>query len=323
VPGIDYESLPNHRSTEEILAHPRFAAARDALLQAMLGLYEHQPFLNRLLLEVGRNVLFGVIMCLSACYDETDRDTWTTLQLVKDSMAAFGLASPRRVADLVSRLLKTGYLEQRQPPWDRRTRILVPTPKMLAQDQDWLVSHYAPLQVLFPEPGYGPIMRREPAFQVEHRMVAATLFPHGARLLERNPLMLHFLRREAGIMIVIKLIALAGPSPEAAREISYSDIGSRFGVSRTQVRKLLHEAEQNGLVHLIRRGGQFVQLTPRLMRSFDHFIADTMSGHDLVYDLARRAQSDSGSRSMQNVPLLVANSSFKQILRRASEKSTT
>jgi hypothetical protein len=187
---------------------------------------------------------------------------------------------------------------------------------MLAQDQDWLVSHYVPLQVLFPEPGYAPIMQRDPAFQVEHRMVAAGLFAHGARLLERNPLMLHFLRREAGIMIVIKLIELARPSPDTAREISYSDIGSRFGVSRTQVRKLLQEAEQNDLVQLIRRGGQFVQLTPKLIRSFDHFIADTMSGHDLVYNLARHAQADNRSRSMQNVPIPVANS-FKQTLRRA------
>jgi biotin operon repressor len=154
-------------------------------------------------------------------------------------------------------------------------------------------------------------------------MVAAGLFSHGARMLERNPLMLHFLRREAGIMIVIKLIALAAPSPETAREISYSDIGSRFGVSRTQVRKLLQEAEQNGLVLLTRRGGQFVQLTPKLVRSFDHFVADGMSGHDLVYNLACRAQPDACSRSMQNVPLLVANSSFKQILRRTSENSAT
>jgi DNA-binding MarR family transcriptional regulator len=322
VPGTDQERLPNHHATEEILAHPRFAAAREALLRAMLGLYEHRPFLNRLLLEVGRSVLFGVIMCLSACYDESDRETWPTLQLVKDAMAAFGLASPRRVADLVSRLLKTGYLEQRPAPWDRRTRILAPTAKMLAQDRDLLVSNYVPLQVLFPEPGYAPILQRDPAFQVEHRVAAASLFPHDAWLLKRNPLMLHFLRREAGIMIVIKLIALAGPSPETAREISYSDIGARFGVSRTQVRKLLQEAEQNGLVHLTRRGGQFVRLTPKLIRIFDHFIADTMSGHDLAYNLAR-AQSDTRSGSMQNVPLPVANSSFKQILRRASENSTT
>jgi hypothetical protein len=107
---IDEMDLPTDHSIEEILAHPRFPAARNAMLQAMLALYEHDPFLNRLLLQVGRNVIFVVILCLHARYDEADPATWPTLKLVKRSMEVFRLASPRRVADLVSRLIKTGYL---------------------------------------------------------------------------------------------------------------------------------------------------------------------------------------------------------------------
>jgi DNA-binding MarR family transcriptional regulator len=299
--------LPPHHSAEEILAHPRFQLARDAMLQAMLSLYEHNPFLNRLLLEVGRNVLFVVVMCLHARHDEADRDTWPTLQLVKDSMAAFGLASPRRVADLVSRLIKTRYLVQQVSPHDRRVRILVPTPRMIAQDQDWLISHYVPLQVMFPDPGYTPIMGRDPAFQLQQRLVAAAFFPMAVALMQRNPVILHFLRREAGSMLLVKLMQLAGPSPDASREISYSDIGIRFGVSRTQVRKLMEEAEQNGLVHVVpRRSGQFVRLTAKLVQAFDHFIADSMAGHDLVYNVARRAQADAPPGSMRHVPWLPA-----------------
>jgi DNA-binding MarR family transcriptional regulator len=305
--------LPAHHSTEEILAHPRFQLARNAMLQAMLALYEHNPFLNRLLLEVGRNVLFVVIMCLHARHDEADRDTWPTLQLVKDSMTAFGLASPRRVADLVSRLINTGYLVQQVSPHDRRVRILVPTSKMIAQDQDWLVSHYVPLQAMFPDPGYAPIMQRDPAFQLQQRLVAASLFPLAASLMQRNPVILHFQRREAGVMLLIKLMQLAGPSPDTTREISYSDIGHRFGVSRTQVRKLMQEAEAQGLVHLTQRGsGQFVRLTPELVQAFDHFIADTMAGHDLVYNMAGRARADAEPGSMQHVPWLAAAAASKQ-----------
>ena len=281
--------VPPHYSAEEILAHPRFSVARDALLDAMLGLYEHEPFLNRLLLEVGRNVLFVVIMCLHARYDEDDPVTWPTLRLIKQEMAGFGLASPRRIADLVSRLIKTGYLEQRLLARDRRIRILTPTRKMIAQDQDWLVSHYIPLQVMYPNPGYPRIMQRDPAFQQTQRLVAASLFPFAAQLMARNPTMLLFMTREAGMMILIKLLRLAGSSADTTREISYSDIGARFGVSRTQVRKLLQEAETNGLIHLARGRGQFVRLTRPLIEAFDRFIADTMAGHDLVYRLAQRA----------------------------------
>ena len=300
------------RSTEQILAHLRFPVARNVFLEAMLAMYEHEPFLNRLLLEAGRNVLFIVLMCLHARSDEDDRDTWPTLGLVKASMAAFGLASPRRVADLVARLLKTGYLAQRLSPQDRRVRILTPTSRMIAQDQDWLVAHYVPLQVLFADPGYAPIMRRDRAFHLQYRAVAASLLPLAARIMKRNPLILRFMQREAGMMVLIKLLHLAGSRAHVTCEISYSDIGARFGVSRTQVRKVVQEAEESGLLQLSRRGAQFVRLKPKLLEAFDDFIADTMAGHDLVYNLAQRAGGEDRSESMQNVPLMGTAVSFKQ-----------
>lgn len=303
--------LPPHRSREEILAHSRFPNARNALLDAMLELYEHDPFLNRLLLQVGRNVVFTVIMCLHARYDEADPATWPTLRLVKQSMTAFTLASPRRIADLVSRLIKTGYLEQVSSPQDRRLRILRPTAKMIAQDQDWLVSHYLPLQVLYPRPGYAPIIQRDSAFQLTQRLVAASLFPYAAQLMARHPMMLQFMTREAGMMVLIKLLQLSGPDLDTTREISYSDIGARFGVSRTQVRKLLQEAEASGLMRLTHGKRHLVQLTPPLVEAFDRFIADTMAGHDLVYELAKRAAAPGAMLigSMQNVPLRVPTTS--------------
>src|SRR5687767_8200726 len=93
--------LPAHRTREEILAHPRFPQARNAMLDAMLGLYEHEPFLNRLLLQAGRSVLFVMIMCLDARADEAAPTTWVTLRVIKKTMTESGLASPRHVADLV------------------------------------------------------------------------------------------------------------------------------------------------------------------------------------------------------------------------------
>jgi hypothetical protein len=283
--------LPPHRSRQEILAHPEFPAARNALIDAMLALYEHEPFLNRLLLQVGRNVMFTVLMCLHARSDESDPATWPTLRLLHQAMAGFGLSSPRRIADLVSRLLKTGYLEQVPSPRDRRMRILRPTEKMIEQDLNWLVSHYAPMQVLYPDPGYARVMQRDRAFQQTHRLVGTSLFSQGAGILARNPLMLQFMMREAGIMTLIKLLQLAGPDAETTREVSYSDIGARFGVSRTQVRKLLRDAEKSGLVHLSGGKRQVVRLTSALIDAFDRFIADTMEGHDLVYQLAIRARA--------------------------------
>jgi DNA-binding MarR family transcriptional regulator len=289
MPDIDFANFPSFHSSNEILAHPRFGFARDEFVKAILALYEHKPFLNRLLLEASRTVLVSILMCLYARYDEADRATWPTLRLVADSMAEHQLASASRVQDLVARFVKAGYLEQRQAPRDRRVRILTPTAKMIAQDQDFLVSHHLPLQILFPDPGYAPIMTRDVAFQLKQRLVSRDLFALGAKILADNPIVMLFQGRDAGVMILIKMMAMGrGQGGAEPVKISYSDLGDRFGVSRTHVRELLEEAEQMGLVRLIKGSGRFVELLPPVLQAFDRFVADAMSGFDLCYQLALR-----------------------------------
>ena len=151
----------------------------------------------------------SVIMCLYARYDEADRATWPTLRLVADSMAEHRLASASRVQDLVSRLVKTGYVEQRPAPQDRRVRILMPTKKMIAQDQDFLVSHHLPLEILFPDPGYARIMTRDPALSIEAASGVAGLVRAWRADTGGNPIMMLFQGRDAGVMILIKMIHMA------------------------------------------------------------------------------------------------------------------
>jgi hypothetical protein len=122
----DLEDIPVvlHHAAEEILAYPRFPFAREAYVKAILPIYEYNPFLSRLLLESGRTVLFIGIMCLHARHDRAERATWPTMRRVTEQSVAHGVASPRRVHDLLRRLISTGYLEQRAAPEDRRIRIL-------------------------------------------------------------------------------------------------------------------------------------------------------------------------------------------------------
>jgi DNA-binding FadR family transcriptional regulator len=86
-----------------------------------------------------------------------------------------------------------------------------------------------------------------------------------------------------------------GPTGETAPlELSYSDAGARIGVSRTHVRKLLNEAQDRGLVRLTRGASQLVEPKPALVKAFDRFLANSMAGHDLIYNLAlaRRVEMD-------------------------------
>jgi hypothetical protein len=118
--------------------------------------------------------------------------------------------------------------------------------------------------------------------------VSRDLFALGAKILASNPIMMLFQGRDAGVMILIKMIAMAKAQGGAAPlEISYSDLGGRFGVSRTHVRKLLVAAQEMDLVRLTK--GHVVEMQPQLLAAFDRLVADAMSGFDLCYQLALRA----------------------------------
>jgi hypothetical protein len=246
------------------------------------------PAVTRLV-EAGRGLLFLMIICLHAQYRETDRATWPTLRLLTQSMALFNVSSSRRIHSLIAQFVDAGYIEARASPHDRRVRILTPTAALLKHDQDWLVAQYLPLQLLFPKPGYARIMGRDVSFQRAQRLVASSFSAHGAQIMASNPIIMQFMRRDAGITILMKLMQLVERKGHAAREeLFYSDIGKRLGVSRTHVRKVLQEAEGGGLLRVTKRGGRSVEIAPALVQAFDRFLADSMSGHDLLYTLALR-----------------------------------
>src|SRR5438270_6274989 len=101
----------SHHSPEEILAHPRFAIARARFVDAILALYEGDPFLTRLMGEAARGVIFLVILCLDAGYEADDQATWLTLKRLKQQMAQYGLSSPRHIESTVALLVHNGFVE--------------------------------------------------------------------------------------------------------------------------------------------------------------------------------------------------------------------
>ncbi len=277
--------LSTVHTSEEILAHPRFAAARKAFIDAVLALHEGDQFHSRLLVETIRQVTFNLIVSLHLRHNATDRSTWATPQRLKDEIRRFGLASPRRIDALVTRLVRLGYVESHPSEQDRRVRILTPTVKTMSLDREWLFYHHVPLHVMFPEPGYPEPIARDAAFQRVHRLVTLEFSAKGAEIMAENPTVMRFMNRDSGVLVLIKLIQMyvAGDG----KGLSYRDIGTRFGVSRTHVRLLLEDAAQHGDVTLSGRARRLVELQPSILQAFDRFLAEIMSGHDLLYKLTR------------------------------------
>lgn len=270
-----------YHSADAILGHPDFPKARAAYIREVLALYGHDAFLNKLLMVAARMVIFAVAICLDAGYRKEDRSTWPTIGNLKKVLALFGVASPRRIEQVVGRLIQTGYLEARVSPIDARVRLLRPTARMLAHDQDWLIAHYSPLASLYGEGDYRLPLDRDPAFQRVHRGIATGFFAQSAKVLLSNPNVMLFFTREAGILVLIELVRQSIERESPTIPLSMTDLGKRFAVSRTHIRQLLAQAETQGLVALD-RGGACITLKRPAFDCLDRFIADGMSNHDLT-----------------------------------------
>jgi hypothetical protein len=285
MPTLSKSVLNTIHTSEDILANPRFASARAAFIEAVLAFHEGDQFSSRLMVETMRQVTFNLIVILHLRHNVADRSTWPTPQRLKAVIKPYGLASPRRIDALVTRLVHLGYVDSRPSELDGRVRLLKPTPKMMALDREWLVYNYLPLHAMFPD-GYAEPIARDPAFQRAQRLVALEFAPKSTRIMASNPSVMRFMHRDAGMLVLIKLIQMSSAG-DVTKGLSYNDIGARFGVSRTHVRGLLEDAAEHGDVSLCGHSGRLVELRPSILQAFDRFLADAMSAHDSMYKLAR------------------------------------
>jgi len=278
-----------HRTAEQVLAHPSFAEARKLYVDGHMALYEGDARLNRLILEAGRVMLFGYVVCLHAGYVEADRATWPTVSRLKEVLAPFQAASDRQMDDIIARLADRGFLQISPAPGDRRARLVIPTEVLYAHHRELLAALFRPLQFMYPDPSYAAPTNRDPNYHKAHCAISLSALPWSAKFVAANAPVMLFFSRHSGIAILVKLIQMMNESG-ASSGLSYADIGLRFGVSRTHVRALLSEAESLGLTQLAGRGGRLVHLTPPLLAAFDRLFADSMAVLDLIHALTLSAR---------------------------------
>ena len=277
---------------EGVLSHPRMPEAHAHYLSQFLGVYDGDPFLVRLLIESGRFFVHLLALLIEAGHDPSRRETWPTIGLLKSKMAMFGYASDRHMDQLIGRLCEVGYLQLSPAEQDRRVRILASTEKMRAHDMAWRVANYAPLALLYPEYDYRAAMGPDPDFHRVHRRAGIGLLPLAAKVMASLPDTMLYFDRAGGVVIVAALLHAALEQGDTAyAAVPYAEIGDRFGLSRTHVRKVLAAAEEAGHVKLHARGGRRVELLPRLWNSHRYGTACGMYVNDLGYLLALRQMS--------------------------------
>src|SRR3546814_19238532 len=99
-------------------------------------------------------------------------------------------------------------------------------------------------------------------------------------VLLRNPDIMLFLARDAGILVLVELAKEMADRGTPTVDLSLARLGRRFAVSRTHVRQLLAAADTQELV-VIDKARRRTNMHPRLLESLARFISAGMSNQHL------------------------------------------
>lgn len=262
-------------TADALLAHPRFADARMVHMKGTDLLHGDHPTLNRLLNTFGRVTLFKIVLGLDAVYRPDQPSTWPTVGRIQKEMQPFGLSSPRSIDEVLAVMRHIGMVEITVAPNDRRSRLVRPTDRMLAEERHWLAAYFAPLAELFPDcEDYALALAHDRTFQEAHRYASGLSHDVALTVTGHVEPILYFLQREMGSKVLHQYLQAGGLNPGAPIALSYDAVARRTGTSRTHVRNIMRDAAQMGFVEIRGQGGQMV-LQPKLLESVDRFMAES------------------------------------------------
>lgn len=263
-------------TTNDILNHPRFSSARRAHIDALVTFMAGDRLVGRLMRDVTAIFTRAMIVGFHAAYDPDDRSTWATPGQIRAEVVERGLASARRVDDVLARFRQAKLLTSVLPSADNRVRILRPTQQLIAYDRDHLAIYHRVLLALYPGRGYEWTLREDGDVHLAFRRASFhTMRP--TRTFTRDEPMMLFLSRDGGYLALL-LVAQSELSPDGP-PLSYTSVAAQAGVSRTHIRNLFGEAEARSYVQLGDRRRP-IRLLPALWEAYDRFLADMAADQD-------------------------------------------
>jgi hypothetical protein len=266
-------------AVQALRAHPAFAQTARNVATGLVEHYKGNRLLNTIVNDRGRVLVGYFALYLHFFGLPGERSPGLTVSRMKKLCSDLGICSPGRAETMLILMRMFGQLETAPSAADRRTKILVPSRRLLESVQvRWLMQFNAMAQVL-PEIAPAMAMVRRPEFAAALVRRLAERFLAGMRLIEHSPGFELFADRNAGVMIAYSLLLAGEPGdrfpPQQPVKLSISAVARRFGVSRVHVRTLLRDAEEQGY---LRRSGAAegeVLLLPRFVDGTLDFIAST------------------------------------------------
>lgn len=238
--GLDFSP----QAVLRVLRHPGFPATMRAVARLHVEQYRGNWVLNRIASDRGR--LIAALMVADLHFNGNGGAGFTLAEL-REQAALHGFASPRRLVAWAASLQLFGFLQR---IGRTRPQRLVPTELFLNGMRERTRRTWTALAPLHP----GSLRAGEKLARQDAMAIAAGSFmaPYraGFRLLQLTPEFASLGERDAGLMILLNMVA----AEEPGQAHSISEMARQFTVSRAHVGALMQEAELSGMVVRVERG---------------------------------------------------------------------
>jgi hypothetical protein len=259
-------------------AHPQFADAVKHIARSLTEIYQGNRIMNAMLNERARGQIGYLVLMMQWAAQEQPGTQGVTMSRMKAACTRLNYCSPNRVDSIMAMMRLFGYVRFESDPYDQRVRVIVPTEKLIGNYVERWRRHFQAMALVLPEGEIGLAALQRPGFAAAFAREIFREYSAGLRVANASPEIDTFLDRNCGMMILLFLVSKGLPDealPGALRAtFTVSGLARRFAVSRTHVRKLLTDAESEGLVSDTANEAS-IRLLPRAMDGTEKFYAST------------------------------------------------
>ena len=228
----------------QLRASPAFSAAVREYTVAVARFRERPPLIAKLMASETRFRLFSYVFCLAADHETYGPLGGATFTRLSELCAQREELSPRLLKTTLALLKLSGFVKTVQSESDRRSKTYIPTPRWVDFVKSWLPHWVNALDVLQPDMQRARMLAQDP--DCLRRFAASAGRDHmaGIPLIDRMPEFTCFFGKREGAIPVVLEVMLSDidntPPPSRAQ------VAKRFGLSKTQVSKIVAEGASLG-----------------------------------------------------------------------------
>lgn len=243
----------------------------------MPGLFINNFIMNKVVPEAWRFQMLVFTLHLHDTRDTGQPASGLTLSNLQRICAAQGIAGPGRVAAFLNLMRLGGHLTRTRSLVDSRVVRLEPTATFIAIVERWNDAIFRILDTVNPCGAFAATQATHPRLSWEMRRGGAETLLAGWVPLAPFPEVSHFLGRDGGWVLlthcIVQVLRDDGGSTIKPVTLDLGAFGKQFGVSRSQLRRLLDAAHERGLLDTPPHNGANIVLSEALVGAFLAWLA--------------------------------------------------